>query len=313
MTSFLTSLKADLLDRRLLPLVVLVVLGAAAAIGYVALDGGSGSSAPAGSLGATPGTPAGLSVSQLSPEKAVAETTAGVADQRKGTARNPFKALPEPGQKTVKTASTNQPAASASPPGAASEAAESPGSTPATGESSTPAPAAPAKPRPVYHVAVLFGPAPVGEEQLTPYENLKMFAPIPSSKQPLIVFRGATSGGKSAIFAIVSEAIIKGQAKCVPSPSQCQSIELKEGQSEALEYISAAGQTSVYDLEVVTITPGKGSGASTESVLRGESKVGRELLANEGLIDVPGLRYSGEHGVAGHTARAGGAHRRHGR
>ncbi len=306
MTSFLNSLKADLLDRRLLPLVAVVVVGLLAAVGYAALGGGS--SAPSGpSAAASAAPPAGLSVSRITPEKAVAETTAGGADQRKGAAHNPFTPLPEPAEKKtiVKLASTNaSSSASASGPSGSSSAPAGESSSPAT----TPAQSAP--PKPIYHVAVLFGVAPPTgtpepEQQLTPYENLKLLAPLPSAKQALVVFRGVTAGGKTATFTIVSEAILHGQAKCLPSEEQCQAIALKPGQAETLEYISASGQPVTYELQLVGITSsaGSGSGSGVQSVLRDESKAGRELLRHEGLSEVPGLRYSAARGVlvyAGH-------------
>ena len=45
MSEFLSSIKADLLDRRMLPLVAIVAVLLVGAIGYVVL-GGSGSSTP---------------------------------------------------------------------------------------------------------------------------------------------------------------------------------------------------------------------------------------------------------------------------
>jgi hypothetical protein len=312
MTSFLNSLKDDLLDRRLLPLVAVVAVGLLAAVGYVALGGGSSAATPSGPAAtASAAPPAGLSVSRITPEKAVAETTAGVADQRKGAAHNPFTPLPEPAEKktTLKLASAN-----GASPSSASGPTEPSSSSSAPGESSAPAPTpAPAgPPKPTYHVAVLFGVAPAAgtpepEKQLTPYENLKLLAPLPSAKQALVVFRGVTAGGKTATFTIVSEAILHGQAKCLPSEEQCQAIALQPGQAETLEYVSASGQPVTYELQLVGITSstgsgsGSGSGSGVQSILRDESKAGRELLRHEGLSEVPGLRYSAAQGVLVHA------------
>jgi hypothetical protein len=305
MTSFLNSLKDDLLDRRLLPLVVVVVVGLVAAVGYVVLGGGSSAATPSGpSATASAAPPAGLSVSRITPEKAVAETTGGVADQRAGAAHNPFTPLPEPAEKksTAKLASSSAPSSSSA---SASSEPSSSSSSPSS-EASTPTPAPPAPAKPVYHVAVLFGvqpPAgtPEGEKPLTPYENLKLLAPLPSAKQALVVFRGVTAGGKSATFTIVSEAILHGQGTCLPSPEQCQAIALKPAQVETLEYVSASGQPVVYELQLVSVTPATGSGANVQSILRGESKAGRELLEHEGLTALPGLRYSAQQGVLVHA------------
>ncbi|HYM55839.1 MAG TPA: hypothetical protein VES97_10780, partial [Solirubrobacteraceae bacterium] len=178
-------------------------------------------------------------------------------------------------------------------------------------------PSAPAKPTTVYHVAVLFGVVPAGmlpaEAQLTPYENLKLLRPLPSAKQPLVVFRGVTSGGKSATFTLVGEAILHGAAACLPRASQCQAIDLKPSQSEQLEYLAPNGEVVTYELRVVSIVAGKASAAGVKTVLRSESKAGRELLRRAGLVAVPGLHYSQVGVLAFAAHRAFGAHaaRRH--
>jgi hypothetical protein len=317
MTSFLNSLKADLLDRRLLPLVVLVVVALVAAIGYVVVGGGSHASTPAGPAGVIPaGPPTGISVSEIHPEKAVAETTGGGSQRHnKGVAGDPFTPLPEAKEKTTKTVAPNAPASSSSTPTSSTGSSPSPSSP---SESSPPPNPAPAKPKLVYHVAVLFGVpptpgAPEGEQQLTPYENLKLLSPLPSASAPLIVYRGVTAKGKSATFTIVGEVILNGQAKCLPSEAQCTTIELNPGQGETFEFTTASGQPVVDELKLVSITASNGSSANVESVLRGESKAGRELLKHEGLVELPGLRYSARQGVlvlAGHAGFSGHAHRR---
>lgn len=308
MNSFLNSLKADLLDRRLLPLVALVAVGLAAAVAYTVLGGGS-SAAPTAALASGPATASsGIAISQANPEKAIAETTSGASVQRGGKAHNPFTPLPEPKAKTAttSTAGSTSSSSSSSSPGSSSSSGGSSPTTPAT-------PAKPSKPATVYHVAVLFGELPAGATaqtaQLTPYENLKLLAPLPSVKQPLIIFRGVTAGGKTAIFTLVSEAILHGNATCRPNASQCEAIDLLPGQAEQLEYISATGQPVTYELRIVSIVSANASSAAVKNVLGDESKAGRELLRHAGLDTVPGLRYSAQQGVlvfAGH--RAFGAH-----
>ena len=312
MSNFFSSLKADLLDRRLLPLVVVVVIGFALAIGYVVLGGGSNTSTPAGASAGAPAT-TGLSVSRVTPNKAVAETTGGVSQQRGGKARNPFTPLPEAQEKTS-TAKSSAPSSTSSSGSSSSTASEPSSSTPAPS-----APPAPPATKTAYHAAILFGLLPPAEtpevEQLTPYENLQLLTPLPSSTQALIVFRGVTAGGKSATFTLVSEAILHGPAKCLPSDSQCEAIELTPGQIETLEYASS-GQSLVYELELVSITVSKEASAKVESELRGASKAGRELLKHDGLTEIPGLRYSAKQGVlvlAGHAPFGGGGRRSRGR
>jgi hypothetical protein len=335
MTEFLDALKADLLDKRIRPLIALALVALVAAIAYVAFSGGSSPTTPSTPVASVPASTSasGLAVSQSTPETAVAETTDGTSTQHQGAAHDPFNPLP--GTKTGNAAATTAATGSSTNSGSSSSStgsssASSPstgGSTPSTPSPSKPSkPSAPAKPQTVYHVAILLGPVPAGSTaaqntQLSPFENLKLLTPLPSTAPTLLVFRGVTAGGKSATFTVVGETILHGEATCLPSATQCQEIDLKPGQSEQLEYLPASGPTVVYELRVVGITASKASSETVTGVLRSESKVGRELLRHEGLVAIPYLRYSSHVGVlvfAGHSAfgahvHAHAAHRRHGR
>jgi hypothetical protein len=315
MTDFLSSLKADLLDRRLLPLVVLVALALVGAIGYAVLGGGSSPTTPTAAASSAPTLPAGLPTSEATHEDAVAETTGGASAQHKGTARNPFTPLPESKAKTATATPSTGATASTTSTSPSSSGTTAPSSSETTPAATPSAPSTPAKPKTVYHVAVLFGVVPAGtaagSAQLTPYENLKLLTPLPAAKQPLIVFRGVTAGGKSATFTLVGEAILHGQGDCLPSASQCEAIDLRVGQAELLEYLPPEGQTVTYELKIVSIVAGKASSAAVKGMLGDESKAGRELLVHAGLQAIPDLRYSSQAGVlvfAAHHAFAASAH-----
>jgi hypothetical protein len=331
MTEFLSALKADLLDRRLLPLLALAGVVLVAAIGYAVLGGGSSSTPPAPSTSAVASaasvpSASGIAVTQSTPEKAVAEVTSGSSEQRHGVARNPFNLLP--GAKTAEASKSGSSTSGTSGAGAPSTATAgagaksgsegssgSGGSTEKSGKTTPKTPAKPTKPKAVYHVAVLFGVIPAGVSQqaasLTPFENLPLLSPLPSASQSLIVFRGVTAGGKAATFTLVSEAILHGNATCLPSASQCQAIDLAPGQTEQLEYISPTGEVTVYELRIVSIVSATASSAAVKNLLHRESKAGRELLRRSGLTQIPYLSNSSQAGVlvfAGHGARAARAH-----
>ncbi|HXN36407.1 MAG TPA: hypothetical protein VN892_00050, partial [Solirubrobacteraceae bacterium] len=150
--------------------------------------------------------------------------------------------------------------------------------------------------------------------QLTPYENIKLFTALPSAQLPLIAYRGVTAKGKSATFTLVGEVILHGGAVCLPSASQCQAIGLKAGQTEQLEYLTPGGQAITYELRIVSISSKSASAASVKGLLGASSKAGRELLRREGLMTLPGLRYSPQAGVlvlAGHPAFTAHSSSRH--
>jgi hypothetical protein len=307
MSELLQSVKADLLDRRLLPLVAIVVLGLVGAIAWVELGGSS--TPPSAPHVASSGvsTPPGLAVTQKTSETAVAETTGGAALQHKGSSRNPFAPVVKPKKPSTTSASsasaksTSSSSSSSSGSSSSSSSSSGSGGSKPTTPSKPTSPSKPAAPTTVYHVAVLFGLLPpagsTAAAQLTPYENLKLLSPLPSAKQPLLVFRGVTTGGKSATFTLVSEAILHGDATCLPSASQCEAIDLQPSDAEQLEYVTASGTVETYELKIVSIVSSKASSSAATGILRGESKVGRELLSHAGLTALPDLRYSAQPGV----------------
>jgi hypothetical protein len=263
MTDFLHSIKADLLDVRLRLAVLLLATGLVAAVAYAVLGGSS--SSPTAQTSRAPGATAGIAVSlaPASPTAPVAETSNGSSHQRHGVIRNPFSPLPG----STASATSAKASTPVTPATSTKSAAKTGSAAQGTGVTTPATPAKPSKPsKPaksktpaiVYHVAVLFGSAPPGTPpqslQLTPYENLGPNQPLPSSKQPLLVFRGVAAGGASATFTLIGEAILHGNATCTPSASQCQSISLTVGQSEELEFLQSSGQALTYQLQLVSIT-----------------------------------------------------------
>jgi hypothetical protein len=272
-SSFLNSLRADLLDRRLRAVLLALCVGVVAALVY-AVTGGSGAAHPPAVAAVPP--PSGSSIAAVAApagaNRSVAETTSGESQQREGKSRNPF--TPLPGSKATTAATAAQSAGSghsSSGQGAASGAAQkgssssggSSGGTSSKGGKSTPSPS---KAKPVYRVAILFGVVPEGtpvaSAQLTPYTNLKLGRKLPSSTTPLLSLHAFTAGGKKAVFELLGEVFVKGSATCLPSASQCQSIALAQGQDEEVEYLPAGGgHPVVYELQVVSIASSKAAAA----------------------------------------------------
>ncbi len=329
MNDFLSSLKADLLDRRMLPLLVLAAAALAGALAYAVLGGGSSSAPSAASSTVAPlsATAAGSSIS-VSPSSAgtaqpVAETTSGAEHRSSGASRNPFKALPgsatatgaAKSEATSGTGTSTESAGSSTGGGSStSSEASTPESSETTKSESKPAPSK-AKKQTVYRVAVAFGAVPAGSPvpaaNLTAYANLTRQQPLPSVSQPLVVFRGVIAGGKSASFTLVGEAILRGTGVCRPSTAHCQALDLKLGETEELEYIPPEGTPVVYQLQLVSVTASKTTASAARRAYTGESKAGSQLLSSIGLSALPGLRYSSAHGVlvfAGHHAFAARAH-----
>jgi hypothetical protein len=332
MNDFLSSVKSDLLDRRMLPILVLVGIALAAAVAYALLAGGGSSASTQALSSAVAPVPSSIAVTQTQAGtgEPVAETTSGTAHRSVGSSRNPF--APLPGAKTASATTTiTVTAGGSSAASESSKAGESPSATPESssgssgGGTSSPEankPAAKGKAKVAYRVAVRFGTAAAGtpapSAPLTAYDDLERQQPLPDAKQPLIVFRGVIAGGKSATFTLVGELIPRGGAKCLPSVAQCQAIDLKAGAAEELEYVPLGGTAVTYELEVVKIervkakavgnakaagrasAAGKASTATVSNAanaFEAESKAGAELLRQAGLTEIPGLRDSADGSV----------------
>ncbi len=263
MIEFLQSIKLDLLSRRMLPLVVLLAVAFIAAVGY-AISGGSGSSAPVLSASlpsASSGSAAGgdqVSVAPENPHLAVSETPGGAHYQSQGPTRDPFVPLPSaPEPKSNDTGSSGS--KTSRPGGSSTGSTGTSGLSTNTGGQSVPSspPAQPTKPQPLYVVsaALALGPTSLGQPvTVTPYDGLKPHEPLPSKQDVRLSFERVTADGKGAVFKLVVAPIIHGPGLCLPSASECQSIDLAAGQVEELEYVEPNGQTVSYALKVLSIT-----------------------------------------------------------
>ncbi len=293
----LTSLRSDLLSRRMLPIVALVAVAFVAAVGYAVLGGGS--SAPSPTVAAHPAgtTTAAVTPAPADPTEAVSETPGGTRYQRQGGAHNPFLQLPKPRVAKVKTTAK----VSTGGTGQSSSSGSTTTTTPSTPTPApAPTPAKPKKPTTEYDVAVLFGPAstvPGQAPTLTPYEKLKRLAPLPSQSNPLVVFSGVSASGAGATFVLAREAIIKGPAACLPSASQCEMIDLATGQTEELSYLQSSGASVTYELQLVSISKHKVSPTAAARTRQRESRFGRALLRRYNPAVLADLRFSPLKGV----------------
>lgn len=312
MSEILQSLKSDLLDRRVLPILVLLGLALVGAVAYAVLAGGSSSTpvAATGSIAPPPTQGPTLAVQQAAanPHAAVAETTDGARYQHKAGAHDPFTTLPSPSAKTpaVTTNSTPSPKSSSSTP-----ESKTGSTTPSSGASTTPAQPAPKKLKIVHKfvatVSVLFGLAPTvpGQlSQLTPYSAVKRLEPLPSSSNPLIVFEGVGSSRKSAIFTLTREAILKGNAVCLPTASQCEALDLPLGGSEELSYLEPTGQTVTYELVLQAVAWHEHTYATAARLNRG-NRAGAALLRRLAPPVQSELHFSGAKGVLYYVAHHG--------
>lgn len=311
MNELLQSIKADLLSRHMLPLLVAGAVALLGALAYVALAGGGGESKPPVLPPATT-VSSGLPVSIAPPNTtaaAAAETPAGIQYQTQGPTRDPFSA--PAGASSGGSASTagsgsggggggagasgKEGATSGGAGGSSGKASPAPSSPPNSSpppgpvpKKSAPTPSPKPEIVPFYDVSALFGPAPANPGEpatLTPYEDMKRFEPLPSAKDARIVFAGVVSkdGRQRAVFGLVTPPILRGQASCFPSATHCQWIELAAGKSEELEYVSSSGEVFAFELKVVKIVKRTAPAGGSASKALPASGAGRRALIQAGL------------------------------
>jgi len=264
MNDLLQSLRSDLLSRRLLPFVALAVLALAVGLGYALAAAGSNppprAAAPAG--GASPQAALTVVAASPNPNAAESETPGGIRYQSGGPIRNPFTPLPEAKSAAPNVSSSSSSGSSSTGGSSGGSGGSSAGGSGGKSGGAEPAPTPPKPSKPSkkakfpYDVSILFGklPATAGQEvTLPPYQNLQPQRPIPSSGDERIALERVNGNAKSAVFALLAPAILRGEGVCLPSPSECQHLSLEVGHAEELEYIEEDGRAFVYELKTVSI------------------------------------------------------------
>jgi hypothetical protein len=109
--------------------------------------------------------------------------------------------------------------------------------------------------------------------------NLARLTPLPSVEKPSFVYLGVLDDGKTALFLNPTEAAVSGDAECLPSPDECQRVQLKAGDKAALASPTIDGQTEEYELSVDAISRVKvATEAEAAASIRRESPAGRKIL-----------------------------------
>jgi hypothetical protein len=309
----------DLVERRLWPVALLLVVAAVAVpvyLGKSSDDGATDTPPPAATAQAgAKASKAAVSLDESSDE------SDGVGD-----VHNPFKQKHKPKAEKADTGTTDTGAASPS-----SDSTSSGGSTPSGGggtdDSGGSTPAAPIDDTAtkktdvdVSHVSLHLGP--VGA--LVTYKDVARLSPLPSAGNPLFVFTGVLKDGKTAVLLPSSTVQISEESdvECKPSNKSCQKLELEQDDTVFFKLAGDATGTE-YQLDVISVRQKSGGSAkATSAALQRHSKAGAATLRDahvygsseykgaadyrwlpdEGLLDrVP------EHGTGAAAASAGDA------
>lgn len=305
MMSFLRSLAADLRERQVLPAVLLLGI-LALAIPIFAGIALSKSSAPppipTAPVNAAP--PNGLPAP--SQETLLAETP---PTQKwrvyKGTEPNPFRptatATSTTAASSTTTASTTPTPATTTPatktPASTTPATTTPKTKTVTTKSTTSAPSSLASDE----AYAINGSASYGSEQDT-LDNIQRLTPLPANIAAEVVYLGVVKGGKRAAFlltdAVAAKLTSSGSVKCVPSPSNCEVIELTSGERLTLAPSAAGTGISTFTFKLNSIHAEKfGKPAQASAARQSASATGSQFIAQSTSIGLASFFYSANLGA----------------
>jgi len=275
--SGLTSVVRELVQRRLWPIALVLLVALVAAPFVLAKD-----EEPA----AVTSTPASQQASE--PASVVALATEGDLPRRRrvlGTAKDPFK--PSVKERKEKQATTEDSSGadtttgSGSTGGLGSTGSGSSGTGGSgSGDSGSGSDDA-AEPTPAGALTIRFGDA-QGE---TPERSvLEKGEPLPDDENPALVYEGVDDG--MAVFLVDATVSADGDGRCEPDPASCEKVRLKPGETEFFDVKDPTTNavTAQYQLDIVTI---HGAGAKAARASRARTATAApvhllELLGRRG-------------------------------
>jgi hypothetical protein len=298
---FLVNLYWDLQDRRLMPLVVILLVAILAL--PIALSQNADPGAPPAPTAAAnedkiPTLPAVLTsdpglrdyrerldslrskdpfvqkFSGASEAAAAAATVSKVADLGGGGAASPDAApIAGSGSDTTSTGSASAATAGAVSSSGSSEASSTTSTTGTTstgsgdsGTSSSQGSSTGGKQWFTYRIDVTTGRAGDAEER----KDVKRGTVLPSQSNPVAMFISVSEGGNRAHFLVSRDVVTThGEGACLPSPSDCQILTLKVGQERSFDFAPGGDEPDRYVIKldairVVEIDPPKSSQSSSD-------------------------------------------------
>lgn len=236
--SFLQNLWADLVDKRLLPVVAILIAGLIAVPVVLGRAKDADTPPPAPELASANNvtSPGKVTLDPNGPRPAFTK--------RSGKRRDPFARTKVKVKKAITAGAGVGTALGGSTPAPAG------GSTPApTGGTTTPAKKPPVPATAVRRVSLQFGQA----GALKTFANVEKFTPLPSESNPLLVFNGISADGKSATFLVSSDATPSGEGICDPDPANCETLSLRAGQTTFFDVPSGTGGITQYELKILVV------------------------------------------------------------
>ncbi len=278
-----------LVQRRLWPVAILLIAGAAAVPMLLSQDPPPPAAAPAVAVKADKDA-------VLAEDPIVTEAADGDRSGRRhvlGSPKDPFKpqATPTPTPQPKTVAAATDTAAKAPATGA---------STPTVGSSPVQVGGTPVVPAPkkktyeLMELTVRFG---ASDGSQPARKDVKRLQALPSNDEPVLIYLGVLADKKTAVFMLDSGVVAQGDGTCRPSRTTCETIHIREGETEFLDVPSDSGATTdtssgaQYELDVIKIRKTTTTSAKkAQSALARVSTKGRMILRARIAGDGP-LRY----------------------
>ena len=112
-------------------------------------------------------------------------------------------------------------------------------------------------------------------------KTLSEFRALPTSDNPILVFMGVKSDGKTAVFLIAANASVVGDGNCKPSDTECTFLYMKKGDEQTFEAVDTDGGITDYTLELKDIDVKRTSGPEKASSSKNErARLRRENRAH---------------------------------
>jgi hypothetical protein len=279
-----------LVQRRLWPVAILLIAAAAAVPMLLSEDPPPPAAAPAVAVKADKDA-------VLAEDPIVTEAADGDRSGRRhvlGSPKDPFKPeatpAPAPQPKAVSPAATDT----------AATTPATVGSTPTVGGSPVPVGGTPVLPAPkkktyeLMELTVRFGASDGGQPAR---KDVKRLQALPSNDEPVLIYLGVLADKKTAVFMLDSGVVAQGDGTCRPSRTTCETIHIREGETEFFDVPSENGDSTdtssgaQYELDVLKIRKTTTTNAKKANAAKARvSTKGRMILRARIAGDGP-LRY----------------------
>ena len=329
---FLRTLHTDLRERQILPAVVLLaVLAVAIPIGAPIVLGKVSAPPPVSISEPRVVLPKGVAP----PSKELASLTTVVpvtSLTRRGAEPNPFReaggsaggstpaaSTPSKAAATTKSKSTSTSTPAKTTPAKTTPAKTTPAKTkPKTGSTTPSGSSGSSGITPAVPVTPTTGPATLKSTQaysvnidtkdangLHVLTDVVRLAPLPAAESPELIFLGVLQGGKKAAFLFTNSVKVSNQSgsqlTCLPSPDDCQIVELSPGQGMKLAPTSNTALITTFTFELMSIgATNYSSAAAAKQARDAVSTAGQTLVPLSNSTELRTLRFEDKIGALVH-------------